>query len=378
MYQKKIKLSFENLIYGVLGFWLSLCMVSMSTISLAYPQVDKVLGQLIIVIRLILIGCAFFYLAKQRITLKKLGFYILFTLLVLCSYKAVGSWWLFDMFFITIIFGDILTYKKIVNIFFRVLLFATCIIILLSAFGILPEYMFQKSDGHIRYSLGFIHPNSLGFIVMMLCLLYILKKNKIKISDTIILSTLGIVTFIFSKSETSMSIILLVIFIITFLQKLHIKYTKKKLWIISILFFVSIVTMVYLIAIKGIGSELIYQISDTLYTRFRYGHTAIMQYGFSSFGQYIKMSGDFNVLMTGSLGNYFTLDCIYFYLPIVRGVIPTLFFTLFYLFSIKRCIENRDLKLYVVMLLLLLYGISETTLATIFSSYLFLIAVCKR
>lgn len=375
-----MKSKYSNIIYILLSIWLSINILAASTISLQYPGLVTKLGGVIIALRLVFVFIAIIKLFSEKLSLKEVMLYIFFSILVVMSYIAVGTWLLFDIFFFSIFLSKILDYRKIVHLWLSTMMIGTLIISFLDRIGVLPIYLFTRADGRVRYNLGFTHPNGLGFILLNICLLYILSKKFFRLADMILLIGIGIFTYIFPNSETAAILIIIAGIISKLLESRNVsamtKHTKKLLWITSILFVAAVIICVYLVIFKSIGEEFISNISGTLYTRFIYGRQAIVNYGFSLFGKSVVMSGDLDLIRGGNMNSYFTLDCAYVYLPITKGLIPTFFFFGYYLYCIKKAIAKNNLKLLTVMLLLIVYGVSENNLTSALNAYIFICATC--
>jgi len=92
----------------------------------------------------------------------------------------------------------------------------------------------------------------------------------------------------------------------------------------------------------------------------------------------VQTSGDLNIILGKSIEDYFSLDCAYIYYPIVKGVIPTLFYLGSYYYCVRQCIQKKRYKLFVLMLVLLIYAISETNAASLFSSFVLICSQCQN
>ena len=245
--------------------------------------------------------------------------------------------------------------------------------------GAIPEYAYLRGNGVIRHSLGFCHPNTLGFAFLTLSILYCLKKHQFKIGDYILLILIALFLYLIPNSETPCVCIFIMgsyLFI-----KDNVKYKKRNRIIPTkikkgflFLGVVGLVVIVYLVAYTGIGANHISKISGTLYTRFIHGATAIKNYGFSLWGQYIPMVGEDDILKGAPVSSYFTIDCVYFYLPIVIGIFPSCFFAYYYIHSMIVSLNKKNRKLLMAAFILLFYGIAEVNAISLFSSYLFVLA----
>lgn len=376
---KRITLS--NLIYLLLAIWLCLSIISTTTIPRGYPVFSDNIGKIVIGIRLLLIAIYIIEILINRVKAYEIFSIVIFMILVILSWKTVGTWMLFDLFFIPLYLNKNLDYKRICDLFFYVFVVATITIFILNCLELLPQITFSRANDKIRYNMGFSHPNALGFMVINICVLYVLRKENLKWKDYLLLVILGLFVMIFPNSETASAIIFLLTLLCFIFRKkenkLASKHKKRKIFILSVIFMILVIAGVYLITLKGLGGDIIYRLSGTFYTRFRYGYDAIVRYGFSLFGQEIHTVGDVDIINGTDIFNYFSLDCAYFYLPIARGIIPTAVYLFVYVISIKNTIEKNNFKMLIVLLLLLLYGISETNIMSFYVSYIFIYTLEK-
>lgn len=364
--------------------WCLLNMFSFSLLGKDYPNINAVLGRIVVVIRLLLIEIVLLDIFKYKVTCKQLAAFIVFLFLQLLSYIVIDSWWLFDVLFLSLFMKDRIDYARILDIFQGTLIIGSIIIASIDFLGFKTEYIYLREDGRIRYNLGFSHPNALGFILLCLCMIYILKKNYLRRRDFFLIVSVGIFCAAVPNSITAAAIIIITVTAEYFEGSKIKRYAvscvqnKKRLIRCSVVFLIAVIAGIYLITLKGIGREFIHSLSGTLYTRFMYGYRAIRDYGFTLFGQNVAITGDLDIIKGESIKNYFSLDCFYIYLPVTKGVILSIFFIGYYIYCMKLAIKKEDIHLLFVMIAMLLYGICETNIGTFFGSFTFICATCCR
>lgn len=380
------KYNYSKIVYFLLYLWLGLSAVSLSTISEINSNVVIIFGKIVILVRISLMVLYVCNMFTNKIKIKDLFIFGFFMAVSALAYLGSDKWLLFDILFVAIFWGDKLYYKKILNMYYYVLITATLVIIALYFVGVLPDFSYERGNGLMRHSFGFSHPNTLGFILFVLSILYCLRKKVITFLDYILLIIIAVFTYVGPNSETCTACILLMgsyCFIrdnnrVKSFKASLTKQTKKKWQNIFISGSIIILIMlIYLVALRGAGAAFIAKISGTLYTRFRYGAYAIRQYGFSLWGQYIPMIGDGDILNGVDVSKYFTLDCLYFYLPIVIGLIPTAFFTLCYIHCMKISAHKGNKTLLAAAFITLVYSIAEVSAVTLFSAYLYILAIAQ-
>lgn len=346
------------------------------------PIVALLLGKSILLFRLFLVTYKFVDIYKHSLPIKQ--FFALFVLLVLSilEYAYTNEWQLFDTFFVLISFEKYIDYRKIYNIIFSGLAIVMISVPLLFFGGIsASDFTYYRADGGIRYSFGFSHPNAFAGNLLFLIIFYLLKidRTKIRPKEIFLIFICGLFTIFIPKSITAGFCIVLISCVL-FIKKFSatesigfIKNRKVKLFVGIVTIF-GIISLVYIIAMKGYGEDILANISGTFYSRFIYGQKAIKQYGFSMFGQKVEMINEKMLSLDGVEGEYFNLDCTYFYLPIVKGILPTICYLFWYIKAITLSVKSRNLMLFFILIITSIYAISEASVLT-YLGYLFIGAV---
>lgn len=374
-----------QLVYGILFCHLFICMVSSSVVSRLEPGVVVFWGKVVILLRFSLLAVTLLQFVLNNITVKDFFVYGIFLIVTFISYLSVETWMLFDVLFVAVFWRKYIDDTKVLRLYLTligVMFFFIALLFLAGAFQ--GDVTFARASGRIRYTLGLAHPNSTGFIIMILCWYYALCRGKnYHIWDAVMFFIASAFVYIVPNSETSALLIaasamlfLLPKAVLDFHGKFSEEYKKVIFWTIVILF--SVIFFVYLVALKGLGENIIPQISGTFWTRFLYGRHAIKKYGFTLFGQQLQFVGDIDVMSGTSTGNYFTLDNVYYYLPITKGIIPSLLFLIVFIFCIIRSVQKKDYMLWVVLIMLVFYGISETNVATDLCAGFYICALAKE
>ncbi len=380
MYKDR-KLSLKDMIYIVLVINLIMGMISCSLIEYVYPTVNDIIGRLAILLRGIIVLLTLTHIIIQKeIKLRIILTMIIYAIIVILSYRSAHTWFLFDTLFIALFWGNELNYSRVITCFLNIYVIGTLVIFLLYCIGLLPDLGFIRGNGHERITLGFKHPNSLGFIAMSICMLQYLKPKN-KRSKLIGLWFIFVSIFLlFVPNSITSGLLVFVLGVITLFEdkkivKIIEKHVGKKQPILLYAFGGSVIVLVYLIMIRGLWSTQIAGISGTFYTRFIYGYRAILTYGFNLFGRVIELRGDSTILNGGLLSDYFTLDCVYVYVPIVYGIIPSIIFFIYYFYCIYMAWRSKNHRLLTLLIIGLFYGISETNIATSLSSFLYICSV---
>jgi len=237
---------------------------------------------------------------------------------------------------------------------FRIKLFLTCSNVLLDFCDLTQTKLFVRPDGTIRYTLGFVHPNTFGFYAMILVLeFFYLNREKKSIKPYLFSILMFILNWKISDSRTSAIIILFVIFynLIRRNNKLNsILYNRIIKRIVTYSFFILTVISIFL----GISYNMHNSVTEKM--------NEILSYRPQNYELYlsnypIKVTG--NELPNSVKGKF--LDNSYLLLLINLGLLQYLVYAYLITETFRKLYRQKDKDyLIVVLLLLLIYGMMET------------------
>ena len=122
------------------------------------------------------------------------------------------------------------------------------------------------------------------------------------------------------------------------------------------------IASVFGIIYKGWGRDFLSRVSGTFYSRFVLADRAYNIYGVSIFGnKNIEFVGELDILAGKATENqYFAVDCLYVYLPVVVGIVPTIAIAIIYACGIRKSIRRKNTIMLTIMLLFILSGVSDS------------------
>lgn len=335
------------------------------------PFVSTIFGKITLLLRLVLILCVAIILIAERTPLYRCVNILILLFLAVLQYLYIEEWLLFDVFFVLICFGKKLDYKKVYEMVYNITFYGLLIVFFLNMIGIMPDANYYRGNGQMRYTFGFNHPNALSAQILIFTIFYVLRKDIIRYRDIAIVFACGIFVYLFPNSITASASILLLatgmLVVKIGFKPLILKVMKKKKIVVSLVVFgfTGFIALIYAIALKGVARDFLAGISGTFYSRFIYGQKAIEEYGFSLFGQYVKMVSERMIAQDPSL-TYFNIDSAYFYLPIVIGIVPSVYYFLWYIKSLSLCVSSKNIRLMGALIVVAIYSVSET----VFLSYI--------
>ena len=230
--------------------------------------------------------------------------------------------------------------KELAKYFFISLLFNFLLIIIMNFFGIIPSHNLSR-NGQIRYSLGFIHPNSVFLYYFLICcsLFYINDNKKIKFITLLV----ALLLYKYSLSRTGIISYFILLFLTSFdLEKIKWRKMTQYGFIIFTIFTI-LSTFLYSNNHFLFLNEIF---SDRLYNYNYYINNGLLN---SPFG-----------LLNNSLSNLYTIDNLYLIIFYNYGFIGFIILIIAFIKSIDN-IHNDNLFLKIVFSCLI-YGICESSI----------------
>ena len=317
--------------------FLSLYAIERTTFSSVYnfsyfSSVTKILRYFIFSIGLF--GC-FLYESKLKTVLCTVFFIVSYI-----THKFSGSYFLFDLFFIPIFLSKIVDFNTIVKIFFYVIVIAVITTVFLDIYEVLPQKSFGTRGKFVRYNLGFAHPNSLGLMLMLLGMLFVLKVKKLTFDHLLVLVLLGIICVVVPNSYTSAYVLFMLAFVLCLIirfQNCNLTIaTQRILFVTLIVIFISIIVSVYFLSFSDYFKDYLHKLPETLHSRFRFGAEAYIKYGLSIFGQPYSPKDTYFI-----------------------GIVPSIIYMLLVSRAVWMSVKYNNFVLLVVQFLIFIYSISE-------------------
>ena len=266
-------------------------------------------------------------------------------------------------------------YAKIINYTYYLYIFSIVLTISLYILG-LSDAGVQRREAT---SLGYIQANAVGFICMMITI-YAFQKSPIKTKVAKIgLIVVSIIGFILSDSRTGCLLAVLVVLFSNMRVYSWIHQHKIIQWLLALFpcfcFAFSIGTA------RTYTTSIISQLLDTLFTsRIWMNYYLLKTYGFSLFGQNISV-GLTELIenpVTHAWSSYMTIDCAYIGIPISLGVVTAVVICILYFFLVKKLVKNQAYATIIATTAILLYGITESSIVSIYVFFPFLLLLNKN
>lgn len=298
---------------------------------------------------LILCGIQFvrvFYLLSKKT--KLLLLWCMCVVLLYIGYHIVGDRTFLEAFvyWTGAIFVD---FKKIIKVMKSTWIGCLMTVVGLSLLKVIPTTGGIRVTGEVRMSLGFVHANTLGSILLIIGLLIFLdsyeKRSK---NGFIILLLLTVMDFYIANSRTT-TLLLLIIVIVMAVKVFNydrISHFLNKKWIRNLLLIFVILLIGYTIWLSTSynGSGRMLQLNGLLNNRMQNGSYYMSLYGISIFGkkipEFVLWNDNFTMLY---------LDNGYLLMLIKFGLIATVLFVSMILQSARKAIINKDIAMIVAI-----------------------------
>lgn len=352
----------DFLFYAVLAIFVFFTIIQTSLLPYAAPMANLVIYKLITVFRVSLVGIALF--DNIKITTGKL----ILIAVCLITYIFTSYWAFFDLFFIGVFYKN-KDYQKILKTIFFSILAAVIVVVGLYFLHFMPDYIVLRDDGRERISLGFSHPNTLGRIILLISVIYVLiRRDRMKLFEYAVMGIAAVFIYIYPNSITSAFLIILMISILlfkkiyTFLRKKEIIENRliRRVCIIMLPLIVAALFIILAIFMKNSG--FIADFPKTLQSRVIMGKKAIDIYGISLFGNDITFTSSLNIFMNKSNEEYFVVDNFYYYLLIKFGLIAFAYYLVMYFKRIIKSIKEKDVYRLMTCMIFMIYSISENSM----------------
>lgn len=240
-------------------------------------------------------------------------------------------------------------YKRIIRTMKSTWLWCLVTVALLSLMRIIPTVGGVRETGEMRMSLGFVHANTLGFILFIIGLLIFVDSYEVRSRNSFIaLLLLTAVDFYIANSRTT-TLLLLVMDIVmatkVFKNDMISHFLNKK-WVRNLLVFfvIALIGFTVWFATSYNGSGRLLQLNGLLNNRVQNGSYYMSLYGISSFGKNIP---EF-VLWNDNFTQLY-LDNGYLLMLIKYGVIATVIYMMMILQSARKAIRVKNIAMVVAI-----------------------------
>ena len=262
-------------------------------------------------------------------------------------------------------------YKIIVETFIRVLIISFILTIILYITGISNAGVQRRGAN----SLGYMQANAVGFVLMMLTFLILIYKSNLNLSNRLGLVFLNLVGFIVSDSRSGfLMACLAIVFINNFTFKVFNKVAILQ-WIIKLLPFACLGITVITACLYP--KNAIIQRFDAIFSsRIWLNYYNLTNHNITFLGQHVDLWNMTNKIynsISDKWTTYMTVGNVYVGMLLQMGLLSTLLVFGAYYCLIKKFSILDEYPSIIVLSLLCIYGLVETSILSVYVCFPFLV-----
>lgn len=295
---------------------------------------------------------------------KQLGFIFVTVFILLLSYLGSSdkTMVLYLLFFVAAV-G--ISSEQVIRVYMFTQGALLSFLVIGSQLGIVQDYV-RTGGGRVRHFLGFSWTTTSAILFLFILLQYIfIKKGKLSLIENMIM--IGVSSFFYVMTDSRFAFLICGASVVFFW--LFNKVIEKGMFVVSLKKYV--ILLPYLIGFFAIAlhfyynpnSNIYYKLNDLLSDRLRLGQSAIETYGISLVGKPIEWIG-FSI-SENLKGVYNYVDCSYIQIMLNYGLIFMVMILLLYGLLLKNSIENKKYYLTWLVIIILVFSITEPRLCNL-------------
>lgn len=316
----------------------------------------------------------------KRYTVRQILLLIIFGAVISLSVVRSGNTGLFDVFVLFV--GALkMEQRDILKIYLIVSSLFLCVSFVCSMTGVIQDYI-VISGGKVRHSFGFIYPTDFAAHCLYLWLTYLaLTKHKISLMHVLFSIVAAYLLFHFCMARLNAGLFLLSGFSVYILEK-NKKVLKNRMMrlLITYLFPIFMVLSLLLPKAYNPANSFWNTLNIISSNRLSQGRQAIIDYGYSLFGQHIRMQG-YGWTKTGfdyEFG-YFFIDSGYLRVALQYGLILLLLICLGSVLALKEYYKEENWRIIIVLSVLTIsYFIDHHIMEIAYNPFLFIYMTSLR
>lgn len=357
----------QSSIYVLIGLWMLFRFFDLTPYIYTYQTLFSFQKKFSDLLFVLFVGFFFFNWYKKSRDYFLLCSCIVFIIFSFILKKYANTTFAFDLFFIPLFLCRFLDK----NCFYKSVLFAIFIFVIITIlsyeFGLLKSAITFYRAKEIRYTLGFSHPNGLGLFAFLIAIYLSLYKDKVNFIYLFVFLALSYFCYKVPNSITSTVVIVVLAFCCicgNYLINFKISSRSNKVLLVFLLsLFVVFVILIYYVAFTFSFRDILKNFPGEIWARFELGNKAFNVYGVSLFGKFNEIYADF-IKFPNKADWWLWVDCTYFYLPLYNGILASIFFLGMLFMTIARAVRNFEYKFVLIFFVVILYGISESSVIT--------------
>ena len=295
----------------------------------------------------------------QRMPLR--GWAIAATIVLICfiSWRRSGEGWLFWLA-IFIVCAEGVDIKILVGIILCVVVVLFPMTVICASTGVIENYISVRT-GTARQALGFAHPNSFGFYLLLFCTAFsALRFGRGPLPDILLIVASVSANLAVADSRTSAALSVLQIVLLLIFYTVRAPRMRRVFSILFIIGTASIIAASYWLMVNYDASNALEAMLDSaLSGRIRLAHSYYLMQPLTLFGSSFSQFAPIYVI--NGVPSSFIVDNAYCHLLLRYGIVPTFLFLCGLLaLLVKLTREGRWDYLLFGLVLMCFYGLGES------------------
>lgn len=315
-------------------------------------------------------------IAKAKYKIRELMLTAGIGFIFLMGYFATGYAELLKAMMIIVALRNV-NYKELFDAMYRILAVSIALTVLLYLLG-LSDSGVQRRGAN---ALGYAQANSVGYVLMVLTLLTIVKKDKVNPWNKILLALLNLAGFIIADSRTGFYLACVALI---FSNSRIYTFIKRKRFIQNVLTVLPVILMIVTLSTAVLyESNVFVQGLDVLFSaRIAMNNYILMSKGITLLGQPVQYHGLTSEAIynpvTQSWSHYMTIDSAYMSLIVEFGLLATIVIGIAYFKLMNKLFKYDALSIAFAMTIISLYGLTESSIISIYVAFPFLLLLNDR
>lgn len=252
---------------------------------------------------------------------------------------------------------------RVIHTAYKILVILLPVVFIFCFFGLIEDNtLFMRNVQ--RFSLGFLHPNTLGVRILQLiiCHCYV-HRERLGIVNFLFVISAIIFVYVIPNSQTVC--VCLILFLVMLIFYKYVRDKKGKILTIYSrmllvgAFLINVISLV--LSFMDVNrNPILHKIDFWMSSRFACAHRVWMLHGISFLGQKVYVTEAERKLV--GITEKLWLDNAYMSIILVHGVLVFLIFSISYLWLMKYVAAQKKYMLVSILFLFAVYGIMETGL----------------
>lgn len=216
--------------------------------------------------------------------------------------------------------------EKIINVTYYTILICVIAILFFCYIGLTTDFIPNMSDGRVRHSYGFQHPNTLqAFVLYIVIMTIYINYEKLKFQSVIILLMISVVFYKYTISRTGIIVTGMVLALAVWIRFFSGKYFNNSLIVLFGYLYICVFTVLPIVYYK-INNSYLTMLNSLLNRRISQAAFFYSAYGIKLFGNYLlELSYDTKpIYLDMGFSKMLFNNGIIYYLMIVGGTMVLL------------------------------------------------------